>query len=125
MSRGADRRRSSDPALLWFWRRPEATALIRPLAWEPPYAVGAALKRHTHTHTQKVIERTSLVFGFFSSVFRSKAAQARDRTHNLVVPSWICSPLSHDRNSLSLSLFNLLFLGSFPPSIDGLVNLVI
>ena len=28
--------------LLWHWRRPVATALIRPLAWEPPYAVGAA-----------------------------------------------------------------------------------
>ena len=34
-----------DPALLWLWCRPAATALIRPVAWEPPYAVGAALKR--------------------------------------------------------------------------------
>uniref|UniRef100_A0A8D1V556 Uncharacterized protein n=1 Tax=Sus scrofa TaxID=9823 RepID=A0A8D1V556_PIG len=25
--------------------RPSATALLRPLAWEPPYAMGAALKR--------------------------------------------------------------------------------
>ena len=32
----------SDPALLWLWRRPVATAPIRPLAWEPPYAAGAA-----------------------------------------------------------------------------------
>ena len=32
--------------------RPAATALIRPLAWEPPYATGVALKKkHTHTHT--------------------------------------------------------------------------
>ena len=30
--------------LLWLWRRPVATALIRPLGWEPPYAVGAALE---------------------------------------------------------------------------------
>ena len=36
---------SSDLALLWLWCRPAATALIEPLAWEPPYAVGAALKR--------------------------------------------------------------------------------
>jgi len=35
-------RRSSDPALLWLWRRPVAAAPIQPLAWEPPYAVGAA-----------------------------------------------------------------------------------
>ena len=34
----------SDPTLLWLWRRPAAAALIQPLAWEPPYAVGAALK---------------------------------------------------------------------------------
>ena len=31
--------------MLWLWRRPAATALIRPLGWEPPYAAGAALKR--------------------------------------------------------------------------------
>ena len=30
--------------MLWPWHRPAATAPIRPLAWEPPYAVGAALK---------------------------------------------------------------------------------
>ena len=27
-----------DPALLWLWFRPAVVALIRPLAWEPPYA---------------------------------------------------------------------------------------
>ena len=37
--------RVQDPALLWLWRRPVATAPIGPLAWEPPYASGAALKR--------------------------------------------------------------------------------
>ena len=35
----------SDPALLWLWGRPTAAALIRPLAWELPYARGAVLKR--------------------------------------------------------------------------------
>ena len=44
MSCGVGRRRGSDPMLLWLWRRPAATAPIRPLAWEPPYATGAALK---------------------------------------------------------------------------------
>ena len=38
-------RHGSDPALLWFWHRPVATAPIRPLAQEPPYAMGAALKK--------------------------------------------------------------------------------
>ena len=36
-------RHGSDPVLLWLWYRPAAVALILPLAWEPPYAVGAAL----------------------------------------------------------------------------------
>ena len=34
-----------DPPLLWLRRRPVATAPIRPLAWEPPYATGAALEK--------------------------------------------------------------------------------
>ena len=41
----------NDPALLWLWRRPVATAPIQPLAWEPPNAAGAALKRATTTTT--------------------------------------------------------------------------
>ena len=42
VSCGVGCRRGSDPTLLWLWRRPVATAPIRPLAWEPPYAAGAA-----------------------------------------------------------------------------------
>ena len=38
-------RLSLDPASLWLWHRPAAVALIGPLAWEHPYALGAALKR--------------------------------------------------------------------------------
>ena len=41
---GVGNRRGSDPALLWLWHRPVATAPIGPLAWEPPYTVGAALE---------------------------------------------------------------------------------
>ena len=42
MSCGVVRKRGSDPVLLWLWCRLAATALIRPLAWELPYAVGGA-----------------------------------------------------------------------------------
>jgi len=42
VSCGVGCRRGSDPALLWLWCRPAATAPIGPLAWEPPYAEGAA-----------------------------------------------------------------------------------
>ena len=34
-----------DPALLWLWCRPTAIAPTRPLAWDPPFAAGVALKR--------------------------------------------------------------------------------
>ena len=44
MSCGVGRRRGLDLALLWLWHRPAAIALTRPLAWEPPYAVGVAQK---------------------------------------------------------------------------------
>ena len=45
MSCGINRRRGSDTVLLWLWCRLAATALIQSLAWEPPYAVGAAQKK--------------------------------------------------------------------------------
>ena len=35
----------SDLTLLWLWCRLVATALNRPLAWEPPYAVGVAIEK--------------------------------------------------------------------------------
>ena len=47
-------RRGSDPAWLWLCCRPVATALIWPLAWEPPYAMGAALKRQRKMFFKKI-----------------------------------------------------------------------
>ena len=46
MSRGVGCRRGSDLALLWLrlWCRLAAIAPIRSLAWEHPYAAGAALE---------------------------------------------------------------------------------
>ena len=45
MSCGVAHRFGFDLALLWLWYRLAAVAPIGPLAWEPPYAVGAALKK--------------------------------------------------------------------------------
>ena len=53
MSYGVGRRRGLDAVLLWLWRRLAATAPIGPLAWEPPYAEGVALKRQTTTTIKK------------------------------------------------------------------------
>ena len=53
MSCGVGRRCGFDPVLLWLWRRPAAAAPIRPLAWEPPYAEGAALEKAKREKLQK------------------------------------------------------------------------
>ena len=52
MSCGVGHRYGLDPELLRLWCRPAAVALIRPLAWEPPYAAGAALERQNKTNKQ-------------------------------------------------------------------------
>jgi len=41
---GVGCRRVSDLVLLWLWYSLAATGLIRPLAWEPPYAADETLK---------------------------------------------------------------------------------
>ena len=45
VSCGTRCRRGLDLALLWLWCRPATAAPIQHLAWELPYAAGAALKR--------------------------------------------------------------------------------
>ena len=54
MSCGVGHRHGSDPALLWLWRRLAATAQIRHLAWEPPYATDAALQRQKKKKKKKI-----------------------------------------------------------------------
>ena len=56
VSCGVGCRHCSDPVLLWLWCRPAATAPIGPLAWKPPYAMGAAqemAKRQQQKKQQK------------------------------------------------------------------------
>ena len=53
MGCGVGHRHGSDLALLWLWHRPVATAPIGPLAWEPPCAAGAALKRQKKKKNSK------------------------------------------------------------------------
>ena len=61
MSRGEGCRSGSDPALLWLWYRLTATAPIRPLAWEPPYAASAALKnKQTNKQTKKNLTKNKI-----------------------------------------------------------------
>ena len=58
MSRGVGCRRSSDPALPCQQCRPAAAAPVQPLAWEPLYAVGAALKTKKQTNKTPQTKQT-------------------------------------------------------------------
>ena len=42
-----------------LWCRPEATALIGPLAWEPPHTAGVALKSKNKTKHSRHLKETS------------------------------------------------------------------
>ena len=44
-----------DLVLLWLWCRPPAVALIGPLAWELPYAMGVALKSQKKAKKKKIL----------------------------------------------------------------------
>ena len=59
---GVGRRRGLDLAWLWLWRRPAAAALIGPLAWEPPYAMGVALKTKNKTKQNRTNKKQILIF---------------------------------------------------------------
>ena len=59
MSCGVGCRCGTDPTLLWLWCRVAATVLIQALAWEPPYAVAAALKRQKIKRKKKKKEDDS------------------------------------------------------------------
>ena len=56
--------------LLWMWRKPAAAALIQPLAWELPYAAGAAIKRKKKNDGKEIQKSLSLIrLNFFHFLF--------------------------------------------------------
>ena len=56
---------SSDLALLWLWCRLAAVAPVKPLAWEPTYAMGVALKRQkTKNKNKHMFLRSNVILGF-------------------------------------------------------------
>ena len=59
----------SDPTLLWLWCKPEAIPLIQPLAWEPPYEVGAALEK---TKKKKRKKKVNVMNPFSSTLVPGK-----------------------------------------------------
>ena len=69
MSYGVGHRRGSDPALLWLWCRLAAAAPIRPLPWELPYAVGAALNKTEQTKQNRTKQNTLSIKGWIISQY--------------------------------------------------------
>ena len=61
MSCGVGYRFGLDPPLLWLWRRPAAIALIRPLAWEPPYAEGRGPRKGKKTKQKQKQKQKKLM----------------------------------------------------------------
>ena len=57
MSCGIGRRCGLDHKLLWLWCRPAAAALLTPLAWEPLYALGAAIEKAKRQKKKKRKEK--------------------------------------------------------------------
>ena len=66
MTCGVGHRLGMDPMLLWLWRRLVATALIRPLTWEPPYAAGAAQERPKKKKNQTLLETVCILEMIYS-----------------------------------------------------------
>jgi len=52
----------SDVVLLCPWCRPAPIALIQPLAWKPPYAIGVALKTTPLKNIQKAVKMDKIQY---------------------------------------------------------------
>ena len=76
MSCGVGCRRGSDPALLWLWCRQVATAPIGPLAWESPYAAGAAQQIAENKTKQKDSLRVPVVAQWLANPTRNHEVAA-------------------------------------------------
>ena len=110
VSCGVGCRRSSDPALLWLWRRPAATTPIRPLAWEPPYVAGTAQEKAKRNKRKK---KKYICLDFFWLKKRKKEIKEDDyknfegiTSFQVTCVSYICCPnsLSHGGKELSLKM---------------------
>ena len=113
MSCSVGHRCGFDPALLWFWCRPAATALIQPLAWELSYAAGGPKKTNNNNNS----------FTCFCFFFLMWQINCICGFHYISIGQW-CStslhlyisqvPWNHSRllnssHSLSLPKFRFLF----------------
>ena len=100
MSCGVGRRGGLDMALLWLWHRPAATAPIRPLAWEPPYAAGALLRNKQNKVSEPVVvsiftkfDNHQYSFTTFSSLPLAVISYFPSSSHSWAIPLSVCMAL--------------------------------
>ena len=78
------------PELLWLWCRPAAVAPIRPLAWEPPYAAGMALKRQK-TKNKQTNKKNPQEVWYFEALYRIAIMDLRDGLFQVSYQLLVCS----------------------------------
>ena len=81
--------------MLWLWHRPAAVAQVGPQAWEPPYAVGATLKKKKEKEKKSPILKSCTFFCFEFTSHVSNLDLPRAFLHRSVcslvfLPSQIC-----------------------------------
>ena len=81
MSWGVGHRHGSDRVLLWLWCRLPAVAPIRPLAWELPYATGAALKKDKKKRCGLFETPAMWDPSYFSATYTTSHGSAGSLTH--------------------------------------------
>ena len=111
MSYGVGHRCGLDPALLWLWQRLAAAALIRPLAWEPLYAVSVPLKKQQQQKSGKHLDidlRISLFYLIMKHIFKcsESGGTGESKVHLLPELSGACSWPCPGWTELSLPLFS-------------------
>ena len=85
MSCGAGCRHSLDLTLLWLWRRPAATAPVRPLAREPLSAVKDKKTKKKTRKTKAIIGKAVFVFYFALAVENKVSSLMAQQVKDLVL----------------------------------------
>ena len=70
MSCGVGCRHSLNLALLWLWHKLAAVALIRPLAWDPPWYCRCGPKKKKRKKEEKRKKKAKLFLFFLTSLFK-------------------------------------------------------
>ena len=112
MNCGIGCRHGLDLALLWLWCRPAATAPIRPLAWEPPYATERPKEiAKTHTHEKKKSTIIMRVTETSSLIVIEQADRKSIRTYSILTIPFVKLDLTDFFKRTNINRIYILFKG--------------